>query len=198
MSVNGVTSAATADSYKTTTAAKSNTKAAEEAAKKTESGVVYEKSSSTTQKYKPNAELVAKLKADADAQAANLQKIVQDLISKQGNSYGQANDIWSFLSNGNFTVDAATKAQAQTDTAVDGYWGAGKTSDRIVDFAKALTGGNPDQIEKMRSAFEKGFKQATGTWGKDLPSLSQDTYKSTMDKFDQWAKEANTSSDSTI
>lgn len=87
-------------------------------------------------------------------------------------------------------MTAAAKAQAQADIADDGYWGVNQTSDRILDFAKALTGGDPDQIEKMREAFEKGFKQATGTWGKELPSISSRTYDAVMEKFDKWAEEA--------
>ena len=47
-------------------------------------------------------------------------------------------------------------------------------------------------IDKMKNAFEKGFKEATKTWGKDLPSLSQDTYNAVMEKFDQWAGEGTT------
>ena len=64
-------------------------------------------------------------------------------MGKQANTYGNANDIWSFLRSGNFTVDPATKAQAQADIAEDGYWGVNQTSDRIIQFANALTGGDP-------------------------------------------------------
>ena len=39
-------------------------------------------------------------------------------------------------------------------------------------------------------AFEKGFKQATDTWGDELPEISQKTYAATMQKFDDWAAEA--------
>ena len=43
----------------------------------------------------------------------------------------------------------------------------------------------------MREAFEKGFKQATDTWGDELPEISQKTYAATMQKFDEWANEAS-------
>ena len=46
------------------------------------------------------------------------------MMTKQGQTYGKANDIWSFLASGNFTVDPATKLQAQADIAEDGYWGS--------------------------------------------------------------------------
>ena len=84
---------------------------------------------------------------------------VEQMMTKQGSTFGIANNdsMWKFLAGGNFTVTAAAKAQAQADIADDGYWGVNQTSDRILDFAKALTGGDPDQIEKMREAFEKGF-----------------------------------------
>lgn len=163
----------------------------------TDSGVVYEPSAeaatqTTTPKktYTPNTELLAKLKADADARTAQLRSLVQQLMLKQGNAYGQANDMWKFLASGEYTVDPATKLQAQKDIAEDGYWGVEQTSDRIIDFATALTGGDPDKIEDMREAFKKGYKQAEETWGGKLPEISQRTYDAVMEKFDKLAEAA--------
>ena len=198
MSVNGITGySAVYSNYdtkaKTTTEKEKAESASTEA--KADTGVVYEPSSAqsaqTTKKtYKPNTALVEKLKAETEARTANLRSLVEKLMSGQGNAIGTADDIWSFLRTGNFTVDAATKAQAQADIAEDGYWGVTQTSDRIIDFAKALCGGDPDKIEEMRAAFEKGFKQATKTWGDELPEISQKTYKAVMEKFDAWAAES--------
>lgn len=112
-------------------------------------------------------------------------------MSGQTNAYGKANDIWQFLREGNFTVDPATKAQAQADIAEDGYWGVKQTSQRILDFANALTGGDPSQIEKMRDAFKKGYEQAEKTWGGKLPDISQQTYDAVMKGFDDMAAAAN-------
>lgn len=201
MSVNGVTG--TSDVYSAysaassvNTEAKTETKAeiAKTSASGEDTGVVYEPSkeaqAAATKKYKPDTNMIAKLKADAEARTAQLQSIVEQLITKQGQTYGKANDIWSILSSGNFTVDAATKAQAQADIAEDGYWGVSQTSQRILDFATALTGGDPDKIEEMRSAFQKGYKQAEKTWGGELPEISQKTYDAVMEGFDKMAKEA--------
>ena len=77
-------------------------------------------------------------------------------------------------------------AQAKEDISEDGYWGVNQTSDRLLDFAVALSGGDEENMKKMVSAVEKGFKEATKSWGKDLPSISNDTYSATMKKFDQW------------
>lgn len=199
MSVNGVTSnqATTAYSYSATENVKAENTATENTKAESttvEAGAVYEPSNETVSTakttYKPDTNLINKLKADADARTAQLRSLVEKMMTGQANAYGKANDIWSFLSSGNFTVDAATKKQAQADIAEDGYWGVAQTSDRIIDFAKALTGGDPDKIEDMRSAFEKGFKKAGAAWGRSLPDISQRTYDAVMEKFDKMAEEA--------
>ena len=203
MSVNGVTGAS--DAYSAYAATKTNTSAKADTAAKTEEtktepsasktpGVVYEPSeeakTASTKKYKPDARLVAQLKADADARTANLRSLVEKMMSQQTNTYGKANDIWKFLASGEFTVDPATKAQAQKDIAEDGYWGVSQTSQRILDFATALTGGDPDKIEEMRAAFKKGYAQAEEMWGGELPEISKQTYDAVIDGFDKMAQEA--------
>lgn len=198
MSVNGVTStqAAAAYSYNSTSVAKEKTSAEEATTKTTEdTGVIYEHStdtntSSTKKTYKPDTALINKLKADADARTSQLRSLVEQMMGKQATTYGNANDIWSFLRSGNYTVDPATKAQAQADIAEDGYWGVTQTSDRIIQFATALTGGDPDKIEAMRDAFKKGYAQAEKTWGGSLPEISQKTYDAVMEKFDKLAADA--------
>ncbi len=190
MSVNGVTNTSSADLYGTYNTSAKTAEKTETTKKEENNGVVYEPSSSTqatTQKMpkKADPDLVAKLKADSDARVSQLKSLVEQMISKQGQTLGKADSIWSFLASGNFTVDAATKAQAEKDIADDGYWGVEQTSSRIVDFATALAGDDPKQLEKMRDAFKKGFDQATSTWGKSLPDISQRTYQAVMDKFDK-------------
>lgn len=70
------------------------------------------------------------------------------------------------LSEGNFTVDEETQKQAQADIAEDGYWGVEQTSDRILDFAKALSGNDPEKADLLIDAFKKGFDDATKSWEK--------------------------------
>ena len=199
MSVNGITNATSAystyaaTSKPVTSKAESTVQSTETAAEST--GVVYEPSAEATtaasaKKYKPDAELIAKLKADSDARVAQFKSLVEQLLTKQGKTFNTANDIWSILSSGDFTVDPATKAQAQADIAEDGYWGVEQTSQRILDFATALTGGDPDKIEEMRSAFQKGFDQAKEIWGGELPEISQKTYDAVMSGFDKMAEDA--------
>ena len=143
-----------------------------------------------TQTYKVNSEVITKLKADAEARYNQLQDIVSQLISKQSSAFANATDMWSLLREGKLEVDPETKAQAQKDIAEDGYWGVEATSQRIIDFANALTGGDPSKIDAMKDAFLKGFKQAEETWGGKLPEISHRTYDAVLEKFDQLKADA--------
>lgn len=161
-------------------------------------GVVYEPSKETTQtstkkNTKVDSETIAKLKADADQRLSQLKGIVEQLITKQGKTSETAS-IWSQFRqgvlDGSITVDEATAKQAQEDISEDGYWGVKQTSERILDFAKALTGGDASKVEEMRKAIEKGFSQAAKLWGDELPEISQKTHDAVMKGLDEWAKQA--------
>ena len=187
MSVNSVTTSMEA-SYSTYATKTDSAKKTENTAKVNEAAAVYESSANEpayTSKNVANPEVANQIKAANDARVAQLENIVHKLISGQGDAYGKANNIWQFLASGNFTVDPATKARAQADIAEDGYWGVNATSDRIVDFAVALAGDDPEKLEEMRAAFQKGFDKAAKTWGGELPDISQRTYDAVMEKFDK-------------
>ena len=202
MGVNGITGVDQTTYYEPTTTAKvaeaTEDKTAKNAeAKDTEKAAVYEKSdivaaSTTNKTYKKNEAVVNMLKNDLESRTNQLKDIVSQMISKQGNAIGQADDIWSFLASGNYTVDEAAKVKAQEEISEDGYWGVKQTSQRILDFANALTGGDPSQIEKMRDAFKKGFDEATKAWGKELPDISKQTYDAVMKGFDEMAEKNKT------
>lgn len=160
---------------------------AEEEKKSKDEGVVYQKGTSSTKATYAKEDVVARLKKDAEDRTSQLRSLVQQMMGNQGNRIGQADDMWRFLAKGDFTVTPDVKAQAQKDIADDGYWGVDQTSDRIIEFAKALVGDDPEKAEQMRAAFEKGFKAATKSWGQKLPDISQRTYDAVMSKFDDWA-----------
>ncbi|MGD9808808.1 MAG: hypothetical protein AB7E76_10345 [Deferribacterales bacterium] len=75
----------------------------------------------------------------------------------------------------------------------DGYWGVEKTSQRMFDFAVGIAGDDPVQLEKARDAVTKGFEQAEAMWGGKLPDISYDTYNATMEKFDSYLSNINSS-----
>lgn len=171
------------------TEAKNNTPVKDE-----DVGVIYEPSKDTEaatskKEHKVDKELIAKLKADSDARLSQLKGIVEKLITKQGNVANDAS-IWSQFRqgvlDGSIKVDEATAAQAAEDISEDGYWGVKQTSERILDFAKALTGGDESKAEEMREAIKKGFDEAAKLWGDKLPEISQKTYDAVMKGIDEW------------
>lgn len=195
--VNGVTgSSSTSYDYKSSsTSAKGATAASEVTESQSQingTSAVYEASSkgdsASAGTYSQNTELINKLKLDAEAHTQQLQNIVNQLLSKQaGVAYNANSGLKSLYES--LQVDDATRAQAQADIAEDGYWGVNQTSSRIFDFAMALSGGDPDKMEKMKDAFLKGYDKATAAWGDKLPDICKNTYDAVLKKFDDYAEE---------
>lgn len=142
-------------------------------------GVVYEKSepaSTNKATYSINkmsdadrAALVKQLKADQASREQQITSLVHKMMSGQAKTYGQATDMWKFLASGDYTVDAATKAQAQKDISEDGYWGVKQTSQRLFDFACALAGDDVDKMKEMQAAVEKDSSRQ--------PELGDENYR---------------------
>ena len=159
-------------SYKNDAVTKNETAAKKDSTAKTEekneSGVVYDKSDSSKDNKKATysinkmsaedrAALVQQMKADTQSRQQQLISIVQKMMTGQAATSSVANgtnsdDIWKFLAKGDFTVDAATKAQAQKDISEDGYYGVKQTSERLFDFASALAGDDVEKMKKMQTA----------------------------------------------
>jgi hypothetical protein len=195
-----VSTTGTNSATKKTSEIKSETKGTD---KKTTFGeaAVFEKSTDSNSAKKTDttdrSAIVEQLKADAETRQNQLLEIVRKTMQGQGKTLATADDMWKFLADGNFTVDAATKKQAQEDISENGYWGVNKTSDRILDFAKALTGNDSTKADKMLEAFKKGYEQATSAWGKDLPDISKQTYDAVVKKFEAWKNGTEDTSKST-
>ncbi|MBR5637713.1 MAG: hypothetical protein IKW81_12365 [Pseudobutyrivibrio sp.] len=178
-------------------------KAEDKAGKFSDEAAVYEKSTEETavasEKYSKTdrSALIQQLKADQEKMMNNLLEIVQKTIAGQGSTFAIASqdDMWKFLAEGKFTADADTIAKAKEDISEDGYWGVEKTSDRILEFAKALSGDDPEKADELLEAFKKGYEQATGTWGKKLPDISSNTYDAVLKKFEAWKNGGNKSED---
>ena len=182
-----------AGTSKTQSKEESNQKNSEELA------AIYEKNTSVKQEqkatYKVDQKQIDRLKADAESHKKQLQDIVDKLITKQGQAFDIANGKNLKNLYAGLKVDAKTRAQAQADISEDGYYGVKQTSQRIFDFAMALSGGDPDKMEKMRSSFEKGFKLATKSWGDKLPDICHQTYDAVQSLFDDYKNQQNTSAD---
>lgn len=192
-------------SNKTTHTSKKETTNAEKTIDKTsnkvenDTAVIYEKSTETQDKQKtlPNKAIIAQMKADTNQRTNQLYSLVQKMFKKQGITYNNSTEMFDILRNGKFTADPDTIEQAKKDISEDGYWGVKQTSDRLVSFAQALSGNNPEQADKMIAAVKKGFEQATKTWGGKLPDICQQTLDTTIEKLEKWRDGITTSVETT-
>lgn len=157
--------------------------------------VIYEKSGS--ENNTSASETIARLKQETAAKTQALRDLVEKIISKQSDNFNKFLELgtkkdWEYIISNN-EINQTTINEAKEAISEDGYFGVKKTTERIMDFAKALSGGNPANIDALRDAVEKGFKKAEKAWGGELPSISNDTYKAVMDEFAKWKAEASQS-----
>lgn len=189
MNVNGVTTGVDAyAAYTQSTKETDKKKTESDAQVASDVAAVYEKTEETAdssvKKYKPDMEMVAKLKADAEERTAQLKSLVEKIIMQQAD---KSQSIFDFLGK---EYSAEDIAKAKEDVSEDGYYGVKQTSQRILDFAVALTGGDPSKIEAMKDAFKKGYEMAEKAWGGELPDICKDTYDAVFKGFDEMAEKA--------
>ncbi|MBQ9279315.1 MAG: hypothetical protein IJ224_11860 [Lachnospiraceae bacterium] len=201
MAINSISNVTTNNVY-TNYADSIATKAAESVESKASDAVksvVYEKSeASSNATYSINkmsqadrSALVEQLKNDQVQRQQSLTDLVSKTLGQQAKSYSLAmNDdaFWRMFADGKVTVTEAAKKQAQEDISEDGYWGVKQTSQRLFDFASALAGDDPKTMQAMQKAMEKGFKEATKTWGKEMPEITGQTKDAADKLFEEYYK----------
>lgn len=140
--------------------------------------------------YSVDAQTIAKLKSDFTQNTESFKAMVRKMLEKQGLA---VNDVLKALDRGDsvdFFVDEETRASAEEAISENGFWGVEQTATRILDFAKALSGGDPSKIDMLVSAFKEGFEAAKEAFGGKLPDISQKTYDRVMEGFENWRKES--------
>lgn len=154
---------------------------------KQESSVAYTK---VTNKKLDSSE-IASLKAQADAATENLRKLVEELILKQNKNYkASAEESSQALLNGS-GVTAGDVEAAKQAISEDGEFGVKAVSDRLVDFAISISGGDKSKLSELISAIDKGFAAARDALGGELPDICRQTYDETMRKLNKWANESD-------
>jgi len=148
-------------------------------------GVVYSKEAA-----------LQKAQSMAEAHYASMRGMVESLIGGTSGPQGQA--FWATAANSNggginindFQVSDETRAKAQELVGEDGYFGVKKTTDRIMEFAKAMAGSGASDaaINNLRKGVQAGFDAVAKMYGgfDKLPQVSKDTYDSVMKQFDTW------------
>ncbi|MBU1416930.1 MAG: hypothetical protein KKD01_18430 [Proteobacteria bacterium] len=110
-----------------------------------------------------------------------LRELVVNMLKEQGIEFQTAN--------GEQEIDISNLSQEEATELIgeDGYFGVGQTSDRIVDFAIGIAGGDPSRLAAIKEGIEKGFSEALEAFGGSLPDISYETYDAVMNKLDTWA-----------
>lgn len=127
------------------------------------------------------------MKADAERTYQGLRDMVRTMLERQGLKF---RDVIKSLDNGESVevpVDEKTRSEAQAAIAEDGHWGVKKTSERIIEFAKTVSGGDIAKYDKLVESIKAGFEAAKEAFGGELPEISQQTYDAVMKGLDEWA-----------
>ena len=170
---------------------------------------IYEKTKQADSKKEPykinkmskedRAALVKALKEEVEARQKQFLDLVTQSITGQSHKAAVANsnldDIWKKLAKGDFKVSEAAKKQAQEEISDKGYWGVEKTSKRMFDYASALAGDDVNKMKAMQAAMEKGYKEATKAWGKELPDISKKTLAAANKLFEDYYKSKGVTSE---
>lgn len=125
------------------------------------------------------------LKEEADKAHAHLRQIVEDLLKRQGIEIDKLPDLKAE----DIKVDQQARDEAAKMVESGGPLSPEAVSDRIVDFAKSISGGNKDKLDLLRDAIEEGFAQAKEFMGGELPEISSKTYDMIQEKLDAWEEE---------
>ncbi|BDD87359.1 hypothetical protein [Desulfofustis limnaeus] len=110
-----------------------------------------------------------------------LRSFVVELFRQQGL------DITVATGEEEIDLAALSEEEAQALVAEDGYFGVEQTSDRIVDFAIGIAGGDPSRLDAILAGVEQGFNEALEAFGGWLPDISYQTYDAVLAKLDAWA-----------
>lgn len=148
-----------------------------------------------------NKAKIDEMKSESDAKLNDLKEAVRSMIESQGYKF---EDIMNLLNNpdsitedgrlidenGNeviIEIDDETKQNAIDAISEDGYYGVKQTSNRMIEFAKIISGNDPSKLETIKKAIDSGFEAAKEIFGGELPEISQRTYDAVMDGLDKWA-----------
>ena len=149
---------------------------------------VFTPSGAQSNNFAPDVAELHALNSSLNSRTTQLINIVQQLFGGQVSTLQMAVSMLRANEGNLQDVDPEVVQRAQEDIADDGFFGVEAVSERILNFARAISGDNPAQIDRLRNAAERGFQQATRAWGGEMPEISQRTMEAVRQGFDAWAE----------
>jgi hypothetical protein len=88
------------------------------------------------------------------------------------------------------TVTQQDIDDAKAAISEGGEWSVDAVSDRIMNMAYALSGGDESKLSTLKDAVLKGFKEAgfDADNRSSMPQITGDTYDEILNRFDDWEK----------
>ncbi len=117
------------------------------------------------------------LMAHAEKTFAGLRELVRQMLLKQREAAGYHKPD---------SVNLSPSEEAKLSVSEDGEYGVKAVSDRIVNFAIAISDNDPTKLAQLKEAIDKGFAAAEKTFGGKLPDICYETYDEIIKKLDQW------------
>ena len=139
-----------------------------------------------------------------NSKAELIQRFISDTINNQNKLLSRSTDggfremlketsdlltkIFGSLENA-YPPMATTPEGAAMSIEEGGAYSVNAVADRIMTMAKAIAGDDPNKIQQMRAAVEKGFSQAgidfQNATKSSLPQICKDTITEVMKRFDE-------------
>ncbi len=131
--------------------------------------------------------MIERLRQESDRAYGQLRQLVEQLLKRQGHTWERylSGDV---AADTDIVVDREAQLEAERLISEGAAYSPEAVSDRTVEFAEALAGGDPAKMEMLRDAVEEGFQAAAEALGGSLPSVSEATYDMVMDKLDARAE----------
>ncbi|MEW9124226.1 MAG: hypothetical protein AB2421_16055 [Thermotaleaceae bacterium] len=137
---------------------------------------------------KPNVKVdektIQKLKQESERTYSHLRELVKQLLERQGLTFQDIENLDTTVE-----IDEEARVEALKMIGEGGPLSPEVVSDRIVEFAKAISGGDKAKYETLKVAIDKGFKEVEKILGGKLPEISQKTYDMVMEKLNRWVAE---------
>ncbi|MCL2188036.1 MAG: hypothetical protein FWC16_03175 [Defluviitaleaceae bacterium] len=138
--------------------------------------------------FRPDRARMEQLWNHHQQQVDNFRRMMEVLFNRQAQEQGIAAGTWNPQE---IELTDEMRAAAAEQVAEGGYFSVEETAARILDFAVAISGGDPERLDVLRGAIEQAFENAERIWGGQLPEISQQTRAAVMEGLDQWAANGN-------
>ena len=143
-------------------------------------------------RFNPDLARMREIWQDHDRHVESFRRLVEGLLNRQADRANAAGIQWNRNDpNAMVEIDDETRTAAQEAIGEGGFFSVEAVAARLLDFAVAISGGDPSRIEVLQRAVERGFEAAERQWGGTLPEISQRTREAVMNGFEQWRESGN-------